>query len=58
MTVKPGHCRRRTSKALQQVLFAASSDESRPVLTGVYLHTEGGRLYMAATDSYRLAEKT
>ena len=44
-------------KALQQVLFAASSDESRPVLTGVYLHTEGGRLYMAATDSYRLAEK-
>ncbi len=44
-------------KALQQVAFAASSDESRPVLTGVYLHTVDGRLYMAATDSYRLAEK-
>jgi DNA polymerase-3 subunit beta len=44
-------------KALQQVAFAASSDESRPVLTGVYLHTVEGRLYMAATDSYRLAEK-
>lgn len=44
-------------KALQQVAFAASSDESRPVLTGVYLHTIDGRLYMAATDSYRLAEK-
>lgn len=44
-------------KALHQVAFAASSDESRPVLTGVYLHTVEGRLYMAATDSYRLAEK-
>ncbi len=44
-------------KALQQVVFAASGDESRPVLTGVLLHTVDGRLYMAATDSYRLAEK-
>ena len=44
-------------KALQQVVFAASGDESRPVLTGVLLHTVGGKLYMAATDSYRLAEK-
>ncbi len=44
-------------KALQQVVFAASSDESRPVLTGILLHTVGGKLYMAATDSYRLAEK-
>jgi len=37
--------------------MAASSDESRPVLTGVYFHTVDGTLYMAATDSYRLAEK-
>lgn len=44
-------------KALQQVVFAASSDETRPVLTGVLLQTHEGRLYMAATDSYRLAEK-
>jgi DNA polymerase-3 subunit beta len=44
-------------KGLQQVLVAASSDEARPVLTGVFLHTSGGKLYMAATDSYRLAEK-
>ena len=44
-------------KALQQVIFAASNDESRPVLTGVYLHVTDGNLYMAATDSYRLAEK-
>lgn len=44
-------------KGLQQVLVAASSDEARPVLTGLYLHTNEGKLYMAATDSYRLAEK-
>jgi len=44
-------------KALQQVLIAASNDESRPVLTGVYFHAVDGVLFMAATDSYRLAEK-
>ncbi len=44
-------------RALQQVIFAASNDEARPVLTGVYLHTSSGKRYMAATDSYRLAEK-
>ncbi|MDB5184887.1 MAG: Beta sliding clamp [Candidatus Saccharibacteria bacterium] len=44
-------------KGLQQVVFAASNDETRPVLTAVLLHTSGGELRMAATDSYRLAEK-
>jgi DNA polymerase-3 subunit beta len=44
-------------KSLQQVIIAASADESRPVLTGVLFHIEDGKLYMAATDSYRLAEK-
>jgi DNA polymerase-3 subunit beta len=44
-------------KALQQVVFAASNDETRPVLTGVLLQTQDGKLNMAATDSYRLAEK-
>ncbi len=43
--------------SLQQVIIAASSDEARPVLTGVYWHTHDGKLYMVATDSYRLAEK-
>lgn len=42
---------------LQQVVMAASNDEARPVLTGVYLHAHDGALYMVATDSYRLAEK-
>jgi DNA polymerase-3 subunit beta len=44
-------------KALQQVVFAASNDETRPALTGVLLETNNGKLAMAATDSYRLAEK-
>ncbi|MDB5170482.1 MAG: dnaN [Candidatus Saccharibacteria bacterium] len=44
-------------KGLQQVVFAASSDETRPVLTGVLFQTAEGKLHIAATDSYRLAEK-
>ncbi len=43
-------------KALSQVVFAASSDDARPVLTGVYFHSSGGEAVAAATDSYRLAE--
>src|SRR3546814_13260261 len=45
-------------RALQQVVFAASSDEARPVLTGVYVHAADGVVNFAATDSYRLAAKT
>ncbi len=44
-------------KALQQTVFAASSDETRPMLTGVFIHSLNNQLYVAATDSYRLAEK-
>lgn len=40
---------------LRQVVRAASSDESRPVLTGVLLAAEGQGLRMVSTDSYRLA---
>jgi DNA polymerase-3 subunit beta len=36
---------------------AASRDESRPVLTGILVRFEGGRIVMAATDSYRMAVK-
>lgn len=45
-------------KALQQVVLAASSDDARPVLTGVYFHSSGGEIYVVATDSYRLAESS
>jgi DNA polymerase-3 subunit beta len=44
-------------EALAQVVVAASADEARPVLAGVYLYTEETNLYIVATDSYRLAEK-
>lgn len=43
--------------ALGQVIFAASYDNIRPELTGVYFEIYQGNLIMAATDSYRLAEK-
>ena len=43
-------------KALSQVVFAASSDDARPVLTGVFFHSSGGEVVAVATDSYRLAE--
>ncbi len=44
-------------KALQQTVFAASSDEARQVLTAVFMHSHDSNLYIVATDSYRLAEK-
>lgn len=44
-------------QAATQTIVAASTDSTRPVLTGVYWHTFEGQLYMAATDGYRLAEK-
>jgi DNA polymerase-3 subunit beta len=40
-----------------QVSRAASRDESRPVLTGILVRFEPGKLVMAATDSYRLSVK-
>jgi DNA polymerase-3 subunit beta len=41
--------------ALKQVVTAASSDDARPILTGVLLASEEGGLRLVATDSYRLA---
>ena len=41
--------------ALKQVVLAASSDDSRPILTGVLLAAEADGLRLVATDSYRLA---
>jgi len=40
-----------------RVSRAASRDESRPVLTGVLVRVESGKLVMVATDSYRLSVK-
>jgi DNA polymerase III subunit beta len=38
-----------------QVSRSASRDESRPVLTGILVRFEPGKLVMAATDSYRMS---
>lgn len=43
------------ASALSQVVSAASSDDARPILTGVLMAAEGGGLRLVATDSYRLA---
>ena len=40
---------------IQQVAFAASSDEARPVLMGVLMNVEGDKLTMAAADGFRLS---
>ncbi len=49
-------------KALSQVIFAVSQNEIRPEISGVLFNfaAENGifKLILAATDSYRLAEKT
>ena len=44
-------------ETVARVSRSASRDESRPVLTGVLVHFEPGKLVMAATDSYRLSVK-
>lgn len=41
---------------LNQTVIAASNDDARPILTGVYLYSNEGNLKVVATDSYRLAE--
>ena len=44
-------------QAVSQTIITASSDSTRPVLTGVYWHSHNGQLYLAATDGYRLSER-
>lgn len=41
--------------ALRQVVRAASSNDDRPVLTGVLIAAEDSNVRLVATDSYRLA---
>ncbi len=45
-------------KALASVIFAVSTSENRLELTGVQFSFTPEKLSLAATDSYRLAEKT
>ena len=41
--------------ALSEVVFAAATDEARPILTGVLTRLSGDRLTLAAADNYRIA---
>ncbi len=45
-------------KMVDQVVFAAASDESRPTLTGVEVTFKEGRITLAATDGYRLSVRS
>ena len=42
-------------KAITQVQFAAATDDTRPVLTGIHTLAEGDTLTLAAADGFRLA---
>jgi DNA polymerase III subunit beta len=45
-------------RALDETIFAAASDEARPILTGVLARFEGDRVTFAAADNYRIAVRT
>jgi len=42
---------------IQQVVFAASTDEARPVLMGVLVSLNDGQITMAAADGFRISER-
>ena len=44
--------------AINQVAFAAASDDTRPVLAGVLVRLRGDEATFAATDGFRLSVKT
>lgn len=41
--------------AITQVVFAAATDDTRPVLTGIHFRLEGNQVTLAAADGFRLA---
>ena len=45
-------------RALSEVVFAAATDEARPILTGVLTRFSGDRLTLAAADNYRIAVRS
>lgn len=46
------------SRAIRNVAYCASTSAVKPELQSVLLQGEGGKLLVAATDSFRLAEKS
>ena len=45
-------------KALNQVMFSVTLDESRPEISGIFFSISNNKLLLVGTDSYRLAEKS
>ena len=43
---------------IQQVVFAASTDEARPILTGVLITMQDNHITLAAADGFRLSVRT
>src|SRR5262245_6543358 len=43
---------------ISQVVFAAATDEARPILTGILLQIDRDRLTLSAADGFRLAVRT
>jgi DNA polymerase-3 subunit beta len=43
---------------INHVIFAAATDEARPILTGVLAKIEGGQVTLAAADGFRLSLRT
>jgi DNA polymerase-3 subunit beta len=42
-------------KMIHQVVFAAATDEARPILTGVLVKVKGDQITMASADGFRLS---
>lgn len=45
------------TEGLSRVVFSAAREETRPEIRSVYIKVEGEQLWLAATDSFRLAEE-
>jgi len=45
-------------RMIEQVVLAAATDESRPILAGVLAKFEGNKLTLAAADGFRLSVRT
>jgi len=43
---------------IQQVVFSASTDDARPVLTGVLLKVDGRTITLSAADGFRLSKRS
>jgi len=46
------------SQAINKTLFAASNDELRPAMTGIYLQVDFNKLIFVATDAHKLVKYT